>query len=136
MEKSLILTASAGAGKTYNLVQYYLSEILSGKRPFYSILAVTFTNAAGNEMKERVLETLFKLSFSEKEYSYIIQLQEFDGLRTISEDEIRRRAKRTLHAILHDYSRFSVSTLDSFFQTLIRSFAKEYNLQLDRKSVV
>jgi len=138
----LILTASAGAGKTYNLVQYYLSEILSGKRPFYSILAVTFTNAAANEMKERVLETLFELSFSEKEDSYINQLQEFDGLRTISEDEIRQRAKRTLHAILHDYSRFSVSTLDSFFQTLIRSFAKEYNLQLgytielDKKSFI
>ena len=47
----------------------------------------------------------------------------------VSEKEIQTRANLLLNRILHDYSRFSVGTIDSFFQRIIRSFVKETGIQ-------
>ena len=55
-----IYNASAGSGKTYTIVKEYLKILFKSKNkePFKQILAITFTNKAVNEMKERIIETL------------------------------------------------------------------------------
>ena len=140
-----IYKASAGSGKTYRLVQNYIAYILQPGHRFDEVLAITFTNKAAAEMKERILSTLEYLSSAPSDSVYIRQLQDIfreRGQPVAGDVEIRKRAKELLHEILHNYSRFSVSTIDSFFQNLLRSFARElnisvnYNLELDRESLL
>ncbi|HRT33675.1 MAG TPA: UvrD-helicase domain-containing protein, partial [Bacteroidales bacterium] len=108
-----ILKASAGSGKTYNLTKEYLNLIEKEREIFSHILAVTFTNKATEEMKHRVIKELHK-----KSLSYPV-------------------AKERLIEILHNYSNFNISTIDRFFQQIMRSFAREigksgsYNVELD-----
>ncbi len=140
-----IYKASAGSGKTYRLVQNYIAYILQPGHRFDEVLAITFTNKAAAEMKERILGTLSELSAATSDNDYILQLQDLyrkRGLPVPAAAEISSRAGELLQDILHNYSRFSVSTIDSFFQNLLRSFARElnisvnYNLELDRESLL
>lgn len=117
-----IFKASAGSGKTFQLVGEYLKMLFSRPTSYRNILAVTFTNKATAEMKERILKELANLS-SGRESRYFEFLKEFG-----SEQRLRLNAKVILQLILHDYSRFSVMTIDSFFQKVIRSFAREIRL--------
>ncbi len=127
-----IYKASAGAGKTFTLtVEYILLLLRKGKKEFEQTLAVTFTNKATAEMKERILETLYGLSHKIPEcdgYLKVIQnrLKELDEV--MSEEMIRQRASEALSAILHDYTHFRVETIDSFFQSVLRNLAHELGL--------
>lgn len=122
----IIYKSSAGSGKTYTLTMEYLKLALKFPDSFKSILAVTFTNKATAEMKERIIVELKRLKHT------VMPDQKMDGeiLKAlgITEDELKSRASQALTAILHDYGRFSVSTIDSFFQKVVRSFAKEMDL--------
>jgi ATP-dependent exoDNAse (exonuclease V) beta subunit len=128
-----VYKASAGSGKTFQLVAEYLKLLLKNPYNYRHILAVTFTNKATNEMKNRVLGQLNKLAAG-KDSDYISLLQQNSGL---SEAEIRERSKRALKNILHDYNRFSISTIDSFTQRIIKAFNREmgispqFTLELD-----
>jgi ATP-dependent helicase/nuclease subunit A len=117
-----IFRASAGSGKTFSLVGEYLKMLFDRPKSYRNILAVTFTNKATAEMKERILKELANLSAGGA--SNYMELLHDCG----SEQEIRRKARLILKLILHDYSRFSVMTIDSFFQKVIRSFAREIRL--------
>ena len=117
-----IFKASAGSGKTFRLVGEYLKMLFARPTSYRNILAVTFTNKATAEMKERILKELATLS-SGGESRYLDFLKEFGA-----EQRIRLKATTILKLILHDYSRFSVMTIDSFFQKVIRSFAREIRL--------
>ncbi|MEI7828520.1 MAG: UvrD-helicase domain-containing protein [Prolixibacteraceae bacterium] len=117
-----IFKASAGSGKTFSLVGEYLKMLFDRHKSYRNILAVTFTNKATAEMKERILKELANLSEG-GESKYLKMLKEFGN-----EQEIRRKGRFILKLILHDYSRFSVMTIDSFFQKVIRSFAREIRL--------
>lgn len=117
-----IFKASAGSGKTFQLVGEYLKLLFARPTSYRNILAVTFTNKATAEMKERILKELANLS-SGRESRYLDFLKESGN-----EQRIRMKAKAILQLILHDYSRFSVMTIDSFFQKVIRSFAREIRL--------
>lgn len=117
-----IFKASAGSGKTFRLVGEYLKLLFDRPMVYRNILAVTFTNKATAEMKERILRELARLAKGEA--SKYPELLEAYG----SEFELRRKAIYLLKLILHDYSRFSVMTIDSFFQKVIRSFAREISL--------
>lgn len=123
----IIYKSSAGSGKTYTLTMEYLKLALEFPTAFRHILAVTFTNKATQEMKERILRELgrLKVAVNPGEKMDDVILKHLD----ITPEELRNRAKATLSAILHDYSAFSVSTIDSFFQRIIRAFAKEIDLQ-------
>jgi ATP-dependent helicase/nuclease subunit A len=128
-----IYSASAGSGKTYKLTGIYLSALFRSRYNYRRILAVTFTNKATAEMKSRILDNLHRLSVGEKS-DYLPGLL----LETKkSEDWIRSESGEILNAILHDFSRFSVSTIDSFFQKILRAFAREaglhagFNIELD-----
>ncbi len=115
-----IFKASAGSGKTHTLTHKYISFLLSDKAAkdaYKHILAVTFTNKATEEMKSRIVNTLYELSQGRGE--------ELDGKSPQEAASIRSRAKEALIAILHDYSNFQVSTIDRFFQQIFRSFARE-----------
>ena len=59
-----IINAAAGSGKTYSLVYAYLQKLLSTNREdgYRNMLALTFTNKAVNEMKFRILNSLYLLA--------------------------------------------------------------------------
>ncbi|PID88551.1 MAG: hypothetical protein CSB03_00785, partial [Bacteroidia bacterium] len=69
-----------------------------------------------------------------KESNYLAILAEELNFST---EEIQQRATQAEQYILHDYSHFSVMTIDAFFQTILKAFAKElgvsynYNVELD-----
>ncbi len=125
MEQSLtIYKASAGSGKTFALTVEYLMGLLQphAEKEFEHTLAVTFTNKATAEMKSRILETLYGLKMGlEETKPYMDAI----GGGTAS---LRLQAGKALTAILHDYSRFRVETIDSFFQSILRNMARELGL--------
>ena len=127
-----IYKASAGAGKTFTLtVEYILLLLRKGKKEFEQTLAVTFTNKATAEMKERILETLYGLSHNIPEcdgYLKVIQNRLKELHEVMGEEMIRQRASEALSAILHDYPHFRVETIDSFFQSVLRNLAHELGL--------
>lgn len=135
-----IYRASAGSGKTYQLAKEYIQLLFDSKneRMYRRILAVTFTNKATAEMKTRILNELYLLSQGhESDYRADLMLTQ-----NADTEEINSRARKILSALLHDYSSFSISTIDRFFQQIIRSFAREigvhggYNLELDTDSTL
>ena len=119
-----IYNASAGSGKTNKLTGIYLTTMLRSRYNYRRILAVTFTNKAAAEMKSRILNNLNKLAVGENsEYLPTLVKATYK-----TEELIRNEAKEILNSILHDFSRFSVSTIDSFFQKILRAFAREAGL--------
>lgn len=125
----LIYRSSAGSGKTQTLAGEYLKLILSNRADFRNVLAITFTNKAAGEMKERVLELLRLFSCREKLADYQkALLTEIASLSGVRDDTIRDRAAAIHSDILHSYSEFNIGTIDSFVHRIIRSFALELNL--------
>lgn len=122
----LIYAASAGSGKTFTLVNDYLSLILGQQGSFRQILAITFTNKATAEMKNRIISELDNLAAG-KPSRHLEALLEKTGK---SESELRERAAVCLRSILHDYSSFAVSTIDSYFQQLSATLGRELKLPL------
>ncbi|MFC3881813.1 UvrD-helicase domain-containing protein [Algoriphagus namhaensis] len=123
----IIYKSSAGSGKTYTLTLEYLKLALRSSHTFKQILAVTFTNKATQEMKERILEVLARLSREIRPEEFLDE-QLMIALNCDA-DELQKRSRETLLDILHGYGYFAVSTIDSFFQRVIRSFAREMDLQ-------
>lgn len=127
-----ILQASAGSGKTFSLTAHYLTLLFSGDNKYREILAVTFTNKATEEMKTRILEVLLGLAKgnpSKKIDDYRILI--LKAYPILSAQELQFKADKIYRKILHDYSRFSVSTIDGFVQKVIRGFAFELGLNAD-----
>ena len=124
-----ILKASAGSGKTFSLTLHYIGLLLSDEYRYREILAVTFTNKATAEMKERILSVLEGLATGNQskkinDFSTLLLAQNPDWTKEI----LQEKAQRVYRRILHDYSRFTVSTIDGFSQKVIRSFTYELNL--------
>ncbi|UJP63343.1 UvrD-helicase domain-containing protein [Mongoliitalea daihaiensis] len=136
----IIYKSSAGSGKTYTLTLEYLKIALAYPGAFKSILAVTFTNKATQEMKSRILEYLERLSREVKPEEFLDK--ELMKHLNMNAPALQKRAHDTLLDILHAYGYFSVSTIDAFFQRVIRSFAKEmdlqakFDLELDQEAVL
>lgn len=123
-----IIKASAGSGKTTKLTKEYINLLIPenggrfDREAYRHVLAVTFTNKATDEMKGRVVRELAREAARNTERGH--------------------RAKEVLTAILHDYSSFSISTIDRFFQGVMRAFAREigefasYKVELDSAAVI
>ena len=125
-KKFKLYTASAGSGKTYTLVKEFLILSMSSDNvSCKDILAVTFTNKAANEMKAKILSHLdgFIKNKGDKDMKN-------DLLNALNIDEtvLVKRANALYDNILHNYSDFNISTIDSFIQQVSRSFSKELNL--------
>jgi ATP-dependent exoDNAse (exonuclease V) beta subunit len=138
-----VINASAGSGKTYALVQRLLMICLKYPNQHQSIrniLALTFTNKAANEMKERILSWLEKFTAENyrdnNDLKNIQKAFENEGLK-ITIDELHHRSKKLLDYILHNYSTLNIGTIDRFNSRLVRSFsyelglAKNFNLEID-----
>ena len=136
--RAKILNASAGSGKTYQLAYKYVRDVVEQPSIYRHILAVTFTNKATEEMKSRILKEIHRLA-SGGASPYLGNL-----CRELSLDErsVRKRAAEVRSKILHDYSRFTVLTIDTFFQRILRAFIKElgidlnYNVEIETASVL
>ena len=114
-----IYKASAGSGKTFTLAVEYIKLLIINPFEYKHILAVTFTNKATAEMKDRIITHLNGIANDEKNSrQYFTKIKEYDDIKklNISDDEIRRRAGIALTSLLHDYSRFRI---DGFFQYLV-----------------
>ncbi len=138
-----VINASAGSGKTYVLVQRLLMICLrypNQQQSIRNILALTFTNKAANEMKERIITWLSNFSadnFAENgDLKNIQKAFEEEGLK-ITIDELHYRAKKMLDYVLHNYSTLNIGTIDRFNSRLVRSFsyelglAKNFNLEIE-----
>ena len=127
-----IYNSSAGTGKTYTLVLSYLSIIIKSPEKYQRILAITFTKAAANEMKERIIEHLGDISSKNPDYSsnswqMLDQILQDTG---VSREDAISRARLALQLILHNYSSFAVGTIDSFVHKIVRAFAYDLNLPM------
>ncbi len=153
--------ASAGSGKTYNLALQYIKLLLGEKHTdadgtahyrlfdgtprvprHRQILAITFTNKATDEMKGRIVSELKALSIladDDTSNSFAKALCADFGCDNAA---LRQAAAKALNALLLDYGYFNVSTIDSFFQSVLRNFAREirrqgdYEIEIDQTSVV
>lgn len=123
MGQITIYSASAGSGKTFSLVCEYIEKLLENPYAYRNILAVTFTNKSTNEMKTRILSSLYGLATNQPyAKDYLKKLQE----KTYkTEQEIREKSKEILQTILHDYSYFNIETIDSFLQKVLKNLTKE-----------
>lgn len=121
-----VYNASAGSGKTFTLVKEYLKILLSNEDifTFQRILAITFTNKAAAEMKERVLKNLKEFSENEETAISKIILEE----TAIDRNTLQKRSEKILQAILQNYSAFYITTIDSFTYKIIKSFAFDLGL--------
>ncbi len=124
-----VYNASAGSGKTYTLVKEYLKILLQSDNPFQfqSILAITFTNKAAGEMKERVLNTLRDISKNNENDIFSDIVKETN----LSIDVLKKRSKNSLYSILKNYSAFSINTIDTFTHKLIRTFAFDLGMSMN-----
>jgi len=138
MSKLKVYKASAGAGKTFTLTLEYFKIVFVNPLEYKHVLAVTFTNKATEEMKSRIVRELNRLA-SGKRSDYGEELKHSLDL-TDEQVQVRAGVLRTL--ILHDYGRLSVTTIDRFFQRVIKAFTKElgifpgYNVELDSDYVL
>ena len=57
---NILVAAAAGSGKTAVLVERIINRILNDKIDIDKLLVVTFTNAAASEMRERILDAIYK----------------------------------------------------------------------------
>lgn len=124
----IIYRSSAGSGKTFALVKEYLELVLRDPNDYKHILAITFTNEATREMKSRIIEDLEKIASGKTTPMRLVIENDFkkQGIRM----EIEKRAKRALRNILHNYSRFEVSTIDHFFTRVVRSLSWELKVPM------
>lgn len=145
-----IYKASAGSGKTFTLAVEYITLLAINPMEYQNILAVTFTNKATAEMKQRILSTLYGIANGlEGANDYIenilnnlkarltMPLYQEEPYRStilsINRNILQQRAKEALSNIIHDYSRFRIETIDSFFQGIVRELANEMELSANLK---
>ena len=122
----LVYKASAGSGKTFTLAVQYIKLLIEDTSAYRKILAVTFTNKATTEMKKRILYQLYGIATASPESEgYLKEILKTSGK---SVDEIRQAARTALKNIIHDYSRFRIETIDSFFQSVMRNLSRELEL--------
>ena len=126
----IIYNASAGSGKTFNLVKEYLILLLNAKNDdaYKNILAITFTNKAVNEMKSRIVNTLIEFSDKETINNESNIIKEILRETKLSIDEVHSKSNQILKHLLKNYAAFEISTIDKFTQRIVRSFSYELNI--------
>ncbi len=138
-----IYKSSAGSGKTFTLVKEYLALALNDEsippKAYRHILAVTFTNKAAAEMKDRIIKALKELStvdyskISGGTKTLLSELKKHKKLnahKQLDDDAIRKRADNVLTEVLHNYSDFAIGTIDSFVHKIVRTFAFDLKIPM------
>ena len=151
----LRISASAGSGKTYTLAERYIMLMLfeqdehgllhyRQQGAYHShILAITFTNKATEEMKKRIIDELYILATTpddskfKRDFDEMSQEHHCFAPGVLDVEQLQHEARKALATVLYDYGVFNVSTIDSFFQSILRNFAREldrdynYEVQID-----
>lgn len=126
MKQLTVYKASAGSGKTFTLAVEYIKLVIADPMAYRTILAVTFTNKATEEMKIRILSQLYGIwKQLPDSSSYMGKVKESLEL---TEQQISTRAGLALHHLLHHYHDFRIVTIDTFFQSVLRNLARELDL--------
>ena len=123
-----VYKSSAGSGKTFTLVKEYVKLLIKRPQDFKHILAITFTNKATEEMKTRILKALEEMGAGKETQLFKILATELAA--ELTPLNIQQRAEEAYDLIIHNYGRFEVSTIDSFFSRVLKSFARELDLPL------
>lgn len=110
LDKSVLVSAAAGAGKTAVLIERIIKIIIEGKADVDEMLVVTFTRAAAAEMRQKLSGAIKK--------------------RMIEHPEERKRLRRQLDSIYRAY----ISTFDSFAVRVIREFFYLIDVEPDFKA--
>ena len=125
MKNFRVYKSSAGSGKTTTLVKEYLKIALVYPGRFRNLLAITFTNKASREMKNKIIDSLEQYSKGDMNGAFSQEIMKETGL---TEEQIIKRSGQLLSQILHHYDEFSVSTIDSFVHQVVRSFSTDLKL--------
>ncbi|CAN5913353.1 UvrD-helicase domain-containing protein [soil metagenome] len=129
-----VYRSSAGSGKTFTLVREYLrialTDTFDPPQRYRKILAITFTNKAAAEMKERIIRSLKELSNPDagKISPMSVALKEELKLDSLT---LATRSSNLLRAILHNYTDFAIGTIDSFTHRIVRAFAHDLRLPVN-----
>ncbi|WP_100613588.1 UvrD-helicase domain-containing protein [Confluentibacter citreus] len=128
-----IYNASAGSGKTFTLVKEYLKILFVSNNPNYfkNILAITFTNKAVAEMKERIVETLMQFSENAILTNPNSMFDSICNELSMQPMDLHKKSEKLLNTIIHNYAAFDISTIDGFTHKLIRTFAYDLKLPLN-----
>jgi ATP-dependent exoDNAse (exonuclease V) beta subunit len=124
-----VLKASAGSGKTYALARRFVRFLVSPRVPhnrLNNLLAITFSNNAAKEMKERILDLLKQICLGDSDV-----LAEFEAASGMPAALLRKRAEDVLEEILWSYSDFQVKTIDSFMTTVFKASAIDFGYDPD-----
>jgi ATP-dependent exoDNAse (exonuclease V) beta subunit len=121
----VVYKSSAGSGKTHTLVMEYLKITIQNPDKFRHVLAITFTNKAAGEMKERIISELKELSAGNTKSSMAGSI--IESLR-FTEEQLTKNATILLANIIHHFEDFGISTIDSFVHRIIRTFATDVKL--------
>lgn len=140
----LIYNASAGSGKTFTLVKVYLKILFTSNQQnaFKNILALTFTNKAVAEMKERVVEMLIAFSNPDIVDNPTPMFEILSKELNMEPKTLHEKSKIILNTIAHNYAAFDISTIDKFNHRLIRTFAHDlklplnFEVELDTKTIL
>ena len=127
-----IYDASAGSGKTFNLVKEYLKIILTAKKndAYRSILAITFTNKAVHEMKSRIVGSLSEFSKDQPSTKAMQLMTVLIKETELDASQIKAKSQEIIKHIIHNYAAFDISTIDKFTHKVIRTFAHDLNLPM------
>ena len=94
-----VYKASAGSGKTFTLAREYMTLVIDNPHAYRTILAVTFTNKATEEMKLRILGQLYGIAHELPESDqYLVQIHA--ALPHLSEKQIRKNAEEALRLLI------------------------------------
>jgi len=130
-----VLKASAGSGKTYALTRRFLQLLLSPgvrKSGLRNIIAITFSNNAAIEMKQRILKSLKEIALGIDSPIAKELLQGIDADREF----IINRAKDMIEEIIENYSDFQVKTIDSLMTSLFKATAVDFGFTEDFEIVM
>ena len=126
---NIVVGASAGSGKTYTLTQRYVQFLLSPSiqhNNTRNILAITFTNLAAKEMRQKVLDYLKALCLGDPK-----QVEEMSTLVSLDEPALKQQACECVDHILANYSDFQVKTIDSFMVSVFKASALDFGFNPD-----
>ena len=127
----MIYSASAGSGKTHTIVSLFLTQLLRDNKPenIRRMLAVTFTNKATSEMKERIIKKLQLFATETEEFDKDSVFRFVKKQLGVSDSTLQTRAKRSLEFIINNYNYFNVITIDRLSHNIIRNFSSDLGLQ-------